>query len=48
MIDLTTLADLTPGICSVTLRAQGIDEVVRISSEAGLAGASLAVEPPPT
>ncbi|GAA2851455.1 sugar phosphate isomerase/epimerase family protein [Paenarthrobacter ilicis] len=38
MIDLTTLADLTPGICSVTLRAQGIDEVVRISSEAGLAG----------
>lgn len=38
MIDLTTLADLTPGICSVTLRSQGIDEVVRISSDAGLAG----------
>lgn len=38
MIDLTTLADLTPGICSVTLRAHGIDDVVRISSEAGLAG----------
>lgn len=38
MIDLTTLADLTPGICSVTLRSQGIDDVVRISSDAGLAG----------
>ena len=38
MIDLTTLADLTPGICSVTLRSKGIDEVVRISSSAGLAG----------
>lgn len=38
MIDLTTLADLTPGICSVTLRSKGIDEVVRISSDAGLAG----------
>ncbi|MFF1830383.1 sugar phosphate isomerase/epimerase family protein [Paenarthrobacter sp. NPDC058040] len=38
MIDLTTLADLTPGICSVTLRAKGIDEVVSIASEAGLAG----------
>ena len=31
-------ADLTPGICSVTLRSHGIDEVVRISAEAGLAG----------
>ncbi|MFK0009606.1 sugar phosphate isomerase/epimerase family protein [Paenarthrobacter sp. NPDC090520] len=38
MIDLTLLADLTPGICSVTLRAKGIDEVVSIASEAGLAG----------
>ncbi|MEV7606609.1 sugar phosphate isomerase/epimerase [Paenarthrobacter sp. NPDC089322] len=38
MIDLTTLADLTPGICSVTLREKGIDDVIRISSEAGLAG----------
>jgi len=38
MIDLTTLADLTPGICSVTLRSHGIDDVVRISSDAGLAG----------
>ncbi|MDR6989851.1 sugar phosphate isomerase/epimerase [Paenarthrobacter nitroguajacolicus] len=38
MIDLTTLADLTPGICSVTLRSLGIDDVVRISSDAGLAG----------
>lgn len=38
MIELTTLADLTPGICSVTLRSHGIDEVVRISSNAGLAG----------
>ena len=38
MIDLTTLADLTPGICSVTLRSQGIDDVVRISSDAGFAG----------
>ncbi|MFJ5958104.1 sugar phosphate isomerase/epimerase family protein [Paenarthrobacter sp. NPDC092416] len=38
MIDLTTLADLTPGICSVTLRALEIDDVVRISSDAGLAG----------
>lgn len=38
MIDLTTLADLTPGICSVTLRESGIDDVVRISSDAGLAG----------
>jgi len=38
MIDLTTLADLTPGICSVTLRSHGIDEVVRISANAGLAG----------
>lgn len=38
MIDLTTLADLTPGICSVTLRSHGIDDVVRISSSAGLAG----------
>ncbi|MFE4194993.1 sugar phosphate isomerase/epimerase family protein [Paenarthrobacter sp. NPDC056912] len=38
MIDLTTLADLTPGICSVTLRSSGIGDVVRISSEAGLAG----------
>lgn len=38
MIDLTTLADLTPGICSVTLRSYGIDDVVRISAEAGLAG----------
>lgn len=38
MIDLTTLADLTPGICSVTLRAKSIDEVVSIASEAGLAG----------
>ncbi|MCF3138453.1 sugar phosphate isomerase/epimerase [Paenarthrobacter sp. AR 02] len=38
MIDLTTLADLTPGICSVTLRAHGIDDVVRVSAEAGLAG----------
>ncbi|MGJ0385583.1 sugar phosphate isomerase/epimerase family protein [Paenarthrobacter nicotinovorans] len=32
------LADLTPGICSVTLRSLGIDEVVRISAKAGLAG----------
>ncbi|MGP0224331.1 MULTISPECIES: sugar phosphate isomerase/epimerase family protein [unclassified Paenarthrobacter] len=38
MIDLTTLPDLTPGICSVTLRDKGIDEVVRIAAEAGLAG----------
>jgi len=38
MINLTTLADLTPGICSVTLRSHGIDDVVRISSDAGLAG----------
>ena len=38
MIDLTTLADLTPGICSVTLRDSGIDDVVRISADAGLAG----------
>jgi sugar phosphate isomerase/epimerase len=38
MIDITTLADLTPGICSVTLRELGIDDVVRISSGAGLAG----------
>lgn len=38
MIDLTTLADLTPGICSVTLREKGIDEVVRLASDAGLAG----------
>lgn len=38
MIDLTTLADLTPGICSVTLRELGIDDIVRISADAGLAG----------
>lgn len=38
MIDLTTLADLTPGICSVTLRSASIDEVVSVASEAGLAG----------
>lgn len=38
MIDLTTLADLTPGICSVTIRSHGIDEVVHIASNAGLAG----------
>ncbi|MEO3941461.1 TIM barrel protein [Paenarthrobacter nicotinovorans] len=38
MTDLTTLADLTPGICSVTLRSHGIEDVVRISSNAGLAG----------
>ncbi len=38
MIDLTTLADLKPGICSVTLRSKGIDDVVQIASAAGLAG----------
>lgn len=38
MIDLTMLADLTPGICSVTLRPASIEEVVNIASEAGLAG----------
>lgn len=38
MIDLTTLADLTPGICSVTLRSASIEEVVSVASEAGLAG----------
>ncbi|MFJ4027962.1 sugar phosphate isomerase/epimerase family protein [Paenarthrobacter sp. NPDC089989] len=38
MIDLTLLAELTPGICSVTLRAKDIDEVVSIASQAGLAG----------
>ncbi|MEV7663241.1 sugar phosphate isomerase/epimerase [Paenarthrobacter sp. NPDC089316] len=38
MTDHPILADLTPGICSVTLRSSGIDEVVRISAEAGLAG----------
>ncbi len=38
MTNHPTPADLTPGICSVTLRSLGIDEVVRISSEAGLAG----------
>ena len=38
MIDLTTLADLTPGICSVTLRSASIEEVVSVAAEAGLAG----------
>ncbi|MFF2841546.1 sugar phosphate isomerase/epimerase family protein [Paenarthrobacter sp. NPDC057981] len=38
MTEHPSLADLTPGICSVTLRSHGIEDVVRISAEAGLAG----------
>ncbi|MDI2033468.1 sugar phosphate isomerase/epimerase family protein [Paenarthrobacter nitroguajacolicus] len=38
MTDHPIPADLTPGICSVTLRSHGIEGVVRISAEAGLAG----------
>ncbi|WP_347108678.1 TIM barrel protein [Paenarthrobacter sp. S56] len=38
MNDPRTPAQLTPGICSVTLRAKSIDEVVRIAADAGLAG----------
>ncbi|MCZ9880247.1 sugar phosphate isomerase/epimerase family protein [Arthrobacter sp. B2a2-09] len=33
-----TQTELNPGICSVTLRALGIDEVVRTAAAAGLAG----------
>ncbi|MFC8039963.1 sugar phosphate isomerase/epimerase family protein [Paenarthrobacter sp. NPDC057355] len=38
MTDHPSLTELTPGICSVTLRSHGIQDVVRIAADAGLAG----------
>ncbi|UXM91272.1 sugar phosphate isomerase/epimerase family protein [Paenarthrobacter sp. JL.01a] len=38
MTDHPPIAELTPGICSVTLRSHGIQDVVRIAADAGLAG----------